>query len=102
MILMFRPWAEDDIMLGTTLVVLWLLLPVALLVALWLIWRRLQRTLLELGHTQQKFDQSRERFSGIVDADAEEAKVRAETAHVAEELNELKTSYSEKKAIYDG
>lgn len=41
------------------------------------------------------------RFCGILDADAEEARVRAQVAEQAALVEQLRTSYSEKKSTYD-
>ncbi|HVM23560.1 MAG TPA: DUF4041 domain-containing protein [Sphingomicrobium sp.] len=93
-------------------VVLWLLLPLPLAVAVWIVSRRLKRSRNELRNTQEEaeraqeqlreeFERAKERFSGIIDADQEEARVRADTAKAIGELEELRASYAEKKAIYD-
>lgn len=97
---------------GMAFVVLWLLLPLPLAVAVWIVSRRLKRSRNELRNTQEEaeraqeqlreeFERAKERFSGIIDADQEEARVRADTAKAIGELEELRASYAEKKAIYD-
>ncbi len=88
-------------MLGTLLVVLWMLAPVGLGAVLWLSTRRLRECQNALQKTQQEFDQSKTRFAGVVNADEEEARVRSETVQFARQLEKLKSSYIEKKAIYD-
>jgi hypothetical protein len=87
--------------IATILLVLWLLAPFALGVVLWRTSRRLKLSRAETERTQQEFDASKQRFAGIVDADAEEALVRSRTAEATAELEELRASYFEKKATYD-
>jgi hypothetical protein len=97
---------------GMVLVALWLLLPFVLGAALWIVSKRLKQSCAELQSTleeseltkhrlQDDFERSTERFAGIKDADEEEARVRAATAEATRELEELRASYAEKKAIYD-
>ena len=86
---------------ATILLVLWFLAPFVLGAGLWRTSSRLKTRRAELERTQQEFDQSRERFAGILDADAEETRVRAETTEAMCQLGELRASYSEKKSTYD-
>lgn len=83
---------------------------VALVLAV--LWKRASKRLLEtqsqleqshqeLLGTQEEFERSKERFAGIVNADEEEARVRTATAEQVRDLEDLKLSYAEKKAIYD-
>jgi hypothetical protein len=98
--------------IGMTFFVLWLLTPLPLAFALLIVWRRLKRSRTELESQEQEselverrlreeFDRAKQRFAGLIDADAEEARVRASTAEANSDLEELRASYSEKKAIYD-
>ncbi|MEA3030334.1 MAG: hypothetical protein QOG13_1659 [Sphingomonadales bacterium] len=63
--------------------------------------RQLEQTLRDLAGTQQELGGLNERFAGIVNADEEEARVRAATEDSARQLEALKASYLEKKAVYD-
>lgn len=82
---------------ATLLVVAILATPLLLGLAIW----RWRKASLQAKHAEEKIAQIQERFAGIVDADAEEARVRADTAETTRQLDELKASYGEKKGTYD-
>lgn len=63
--------------------------------------RKLESTCQDLAQKQQDLERLKERFAGVVQADEEEARVRAATAETASELEALKASYLEKKSVYD-
>jgi hypothetical protein len=79
------------------LIVVILATPLLLAFAIW----RWRKATLQAKQAQQRIEQLEQRFSGIVDADAEEARVRAEAAEANLQVDELRASYSEKKAVYD-
>jgi hypothetical protein len=82
---------------ATILVVALLATPFLLALSVW----RWRKAIGRAEAAEEKIDQLAQRFAGIVDADAEEARVRSETADASRELDELKASYLEKKEIYD-
>ena len=87
--------------IATVLVVVWLLSPLVIGFLLWRTHSHLKRRRGELHQKDEELDQTKQRFAGILDADAEEARIRAETAQATDELAELRASYTEKKTIYD-
>jgi hypothetical protein len=62
---------------------------------------KLEQSHQELRRTQEDFERSKERFARVVNADEEEARVRTTTAERVRDLENLKSSYAEKKSIYD-
>lgn len=83
--------------IATILTVAFLAAPIALAVAIW----RWRKSSLRAKAAEQRLEQLQARFAGVVDADEEEARVRAEAADVTRQVEELKTSYRAKKEIYD-
>jgi hypothetical protein len=71
--------------------------PILLALALWK-WRA---AIGRAKRAEEDVEQLRLRFAGILDADAEAARIRAETEVTTSDFDELKASYLEKKAIYD-
>lgn len=61
----------------------------------------LEQTRRDLAGTQQGLSGLKDRFAGVVDADEEEGRVRAATEEAARQLEALRASYLEKKAVYD-
>lgn len=55
----------------------------------------------DLSSVQDEMSNLRTRFAGVVDADHEEARVRSAAAEQERQLEALKSSYLEKKAVYD-
>jgi hypothetical protein len=82
---------------ATILVVALLATPFLLALATW----RWRKAISRAEAAEERIEQLEQRFAGIVDADAEEARIRAQIADANCELHELKASYLEKKAIYD-
>lgn len=80
------------------LVFLIVFLPTFLAALFAYLWRRSAR---KAKAAQQDAATLRERFNGVVDADAEEKRVREEIKQVAAEFEELRRSYREKKQVYD-
>ncbi|MCU0732569.1 MAG: DUF4041 domain-containing protein [Hyphomonas sp.] len=91
--------APDDLgMSDLLLVFLVVFLPTFLAALFAYLWRRSAR---EATAAEQDASAVRARFSSVIDADAEEKRVRAETARASTELEELRRSYREKKQVYD-
>ena len=82
---------------ATIIVIAVLAAPFLLAFAVWK-WRR---TIHRAEAAEHRIEALEQRFAGVVDADAEEERVRAETADASHKLDELKSSYLEKKAVYD-
>lgn len=82
---------------GTILTVAILATPILLGAAIWS-WRKASA---RADEAEQSLQELRHRFAGVVNADEEEARVRAETAELTVQLEELRSSYREKKAVYD-
>lgn len=79
----------------------WTLLLVTGAAGAYVILRQRRVSNLHAKALSDELEAAKERMAGVLDADAEEARVRAEIARLADESAELSNIYAEKRAIYD-
>lgn len=80
------------------LLITFFFVPLLLSILFAFLWRRSAG---KAAVARQEADTFRNRFAGVVDADAEEKRVRLATEHASAELDELRSGYRDKKQVYD-
>lgn len=86
---------------SSLLITPWLLLLVALAGGLWVIVQQRRSSSTRIKDFQAKLETVSARIAGVLDADAEEARVRGEIEKLKTESADLSGGYAEKRAIYD-